>query len=116
MENYAVFLLYVLVAGIFLALGFYMGRIYQNYLIYKEKNKPSQDDNDDEDEEEEGLDDGFSLPFYKVCLKQIKKLKREVEELVDAIDKLLERNRELEENSRQLEEKCRRLEQQLCEK
>ena len=107
MENYGVFLLFALVAGVFSAFGFYMGRIYQNHLIDKENDKPSQDDNDDEDEE--GLDDSFSLPFYKYCLKQIEKLKHDAEELVKAIDKLLERNRELE-------EKCQRLEEQLREK
>lgn len=105
MENYGVFLLFALVAGVFSAFGFYMGRVYQNYLIDKAKNKPSQDD----DEDEEGMDNSFSLPFYKYCLKQIEKLKHDAEELVEAIDKLLERNRELE-------EKCQRLEEQLREK
>ena len=112
MENYGIFLLFALVVGVFSAFGFYMGRVYQNYLIDKAKNKPSQDD----DEDEEGMDNSFSLPFYKYCLKQIEKLKHDAEELVEAIDKLLEHSCELEENSRQFEEKCRRLEQQLREK
>ena len=107
--NYTGLMLFALVAGVFSTFGFYMGRVYQNYLIDKAKAKPSQDDNDDE--EKEDMDDSFSLPFYKVCLKQIEKLKCSAEEMANAIDKLHERNRELEENSHRLEEKCRRLEQ-----
>lgn len=92
MENYAVFLLYVLIAGAFAALGFYLGRIYQIYLINKENDKPSQDNNLTE------------------------KLKRSAEEMSEAMNKLISINRKLEDYVDQLEEKCRRLEQQLREK
>lgn len=37
MENYTGLMLFALVAGVFAALGFYLGRIYQNYLINKAK-------------------------------------------------------------------------------
>lgn len=91
-ENYTGFMLFALVAGVFAAFGFYMGRIYQNYLIDKAQNKPTQDNNLTE------------------------KLNPDTKKLVDSVNKLLERNRKLEENSRQLEEKCQKQEQLLREK
>lgn len=79
MENYGVFLLFALVVGVFSAFGFYMGRIYQNYLSKKKINKILANNGID------GISDLFNR--IKECLEEIKQIApehaKELDELIE---------------------------------